>query len=66
MTEDHEYHLNLGDSLENAISWRQSYTLWHTTNAICCFSAENLVTQAHLFTKMNFLLFHELQQLTII
>jgi hypothetical protein len=41
------------------------YTLRHTTNAICCSSAEKLVTRDHLFTKTNFLLFYELQQLTI-
>ncbi len=31
--------------------WETVYILWHTTNAICCFSAEKLVTQACLFTK---------------
>jgi hypothetical protein len=39
--------------------------LWHTTNAICCFSAKKLITQARFFTKLNFLLIYELQQLTI-
>ncbi len=30
------------------------YTQFHTTNAICCFSVEKMVTRACLFTKMNF------------
>ncbi len=30
------------------------YTLWHTTNAICCFSAKKLVTWVRLLTKMIF------------
>jgi hypothetical protein len=32
-------------------------TLWHTTNAICCFSAKKLMTRARLFKKWIFCCF---------
>ncbi len=35
----------------------QFNTLWHTTNAICCFSAKELVTRTCLFTKWIFCCF---------
>jgi hypothetical protein len=30
------------------VAFTDHYTLWHTTNAICGFSAKMLVTQSHL------------------
>ncbi len=43
----------------------REYTLWHTTNAICCFSVKKLVTQGHVCLQKWFFVVYELRQLTI-